>query len=305
MQPVTHFIEQRARLLRAVREYFHDQGVLEVTTSTLRSHGVTDPNLQNIPVQIGDARMFLQTSPEYAMKELLAETRVSMYQVCPAYRGGEAGRRHRIEFQMLEWYRVGFSSMDLADDVMRLLDTSLKTFGREDVESRRISYRSLFEEHLGFNPHTASDNVLLDAAAARQLSHLDTGSQQEDYLDGLFSAVIEPALSSPTIVFDYPSCQAALAQLRINDEGDEVADRFELYAGGIELGNAYNELKDAAELRARFEAHNDLRRARQLPAMAIDEGFLAAMDRMPACSGIAIGVDRLLMWLLDLDELPG
>ena len=305
----------RAELLRAIREYFFQQSVMEVITPTLRRFGVTDPNLDNVSLQAGGQEMFLQTSPEYAMKQLLAETGASIYQLCPAFRGGESGSRHRMEFQMLEWYRVGFDLQMLADDLEALLKHATQALSASfnisanisTAPIQRCSYRDLFMERLGVNPHQATiDDLKAQAQTcqASELNHLGEDALLEDYLDGLFATCVEPHLLAPTIVFDYPDCQAALAQLKVNAAGEQVADRFEFYAAGVEIANAYAELTDAEELRQRFLRHNQVRQERGQRQMPLDEGFLAAMPQMPDASGIALGMERLMMWLLGRGTLP-
>ena len=319
----------RHDLLQAVRQYFYDQGLQEVTTPTLGHYGASDPNLINLtvtdaPANIGGddtqgGRYYLQTSPEYAMKRLLAQHRQSIFQICAAYRGGESGERHRPEFQMLEWYRCGFGLAALMDDVSNLLrfcadriqqhqpdQDSLFNYLAEGCPER-VEYQTLFRAAFGLNPHTATVRELAALATAQGVGHLPdvaTHADQRhgsrppaaaDYLDALFALVIEPELRAPTIVYDFPACQAALARIHHNSAGDRVSARFELYALGMELANAYDELNDAAELRRRFAANNQIRRARGLPEVPDDDDLLAVISHMPDCAGVALGIDRLLM----------
>ncbi len=288
-------IERRAALLHAVRGYFRASDVLEVTTPLLRAYGVTDPHLTNLAVgQEG----YLQTSPEYAMKMLLAEHGRSIFQICPAFRGGESGNRHQLEFQMLEWYRVGFSLAALMNDLGLLLnavgaEAESKVF---DEPPRQIAYSALFESRYQLNPHQASLDALMSCCRQAGGGHLDEKSDKADCLDYLFS-LIEPTLLQPTIVYDFPVCQAALAETGTDTSGNAVSFRFELYAEGLELANAYQELCQANELRARFIANNERRRELGLPEMALDEEFLSIAGEIPACSGIALGIERLMMAL--------
>jgi len=262
------------------------------------------------------------------MKRVLADQQCSIYQICPAYRGGETGIRHRIEFQILEWYRCDFNLAELMDDLLALLnliardmvdagykeDGWLHFFAADNFHVARREYRTLFEEAFNLNPHSATIDQLARLARAHDLNHLldDAGvgaadgaidSELEDYLDGLFASVIEPGLTEPTLVFDYPACQAALSQLEETERGDLVADRFEFYLSGMEVANAYHELLDAAELRDRIKNNNDKRARRGLNVIPEDKKLLEAMNSMPACSGIALGIDRLLMALMGRDSI--
>jgi len=305
----------RAELLHAVRAYFYQHHVLEVTTPTLGARGVTDSQIQNIEVVQQDQSYFLQTSPEYAMKRLLASMKGPIYQICPAYRGGEQGRNHNIDFMMLEWYRPGFVLSDLMKDVVDLLCAVTAALaplspvtGKFNFSNLpRIAYRELFENNFSINPHSATALELQamielhDIQCDHITNHFDEGTRS-DYLDILFSTVIEPQLELPTIVFDYPACQVALARLAEVD-GCQVANRFELFARGLELANGYYELGDPLELKDRMRQNNILRSARELPTMQLDEKLLASLESMPVCSGIALGVDRLLMVLLGKSSL--
>jgi elongation factor P--(R)-beta-lysine ligase len=305
----------RAELLKAIRAYFNHHKVLEVTTPTLGTRGVTDSQIQNIELVQQGRSYYLQTSPEYAMKRLLASTGTPIYQICPAYRGSELGANHNMEFTMLEWYRPGFTLRDLMEDVENLLIavvaalSSISPIAKEFSFAHlpQVAYRELFEKVFSINPHSATLGELTTLVESRGIecshitNHLDEGTRS-DYLDILFSTVIEPTLKQPTIVFDYPACQVALAQLAEVD-GFQVASRFELFARGLELANGYFELGNSVELKARMEANNVLRTTRNLPLIAPDEKLLASLEYMPECSGIALGVDRLLMILLGKSSL--
>lgn len=296
----------RSELNRAIRNYFHAGGLLEVTTPLLRDAGSSEVHLQNI-MTAGSPAQYLQTSPEYAMKCLLADSEVSLFQICPAFRGGEKGKRHSIEFQMLEWYRLGFSLTDLMDDLGALLNHLVRELGEAHQlsasfrEIGRVSYRELFEGAFGINPHQADLNRL--QALDFSFDHLGAEAREREMLDALFSTVIEPGLSEPTIVFDYPACQAALAEIKTSDEGDTVSDRFELYVSGVELANAYQELCDHKELASRFAENNRERRKLGRPEIPDDEALLAATEKLRESAGIALGIDRLAMVLLGVDSI--
>lgn len=296
-QPTTDrkMLEARAELLQQVRLFFAARGVLEVETPLLASAIGTDPLLD--PVRAGldipgrpAAEFFLQTSPEFAMKRLLAAGSGAIYQLGKAFRNGETGSRHNPEFTLLEWYRPGFTLAALMDEVDALAGAVLGT-----APARRITYSDLFMEHLAIEPLAAECDALRDLARDR----LDTtfASDNPDYwLDLLFSHCIEPQLQAPVFITHYPPSQAALAQLAADDRGRTVALRFELVARGMELANGYQELTDAGEQRRRFAADQARRRAEGLPVHPVDERFLAALEHgLPACAGVALGFDRLLM----------
>lgn len=286
-------LRRRAQMLAAVREFFAVRGVLEIETPLLCSSGVTDPALEPLLAQGASVagERFLQTSPEYAMKRALAAFGEPIFQIGKAFRDGEAGARHNPEFTLLEWYRPGFDHHQLMAEVAELV---MHCIGPRDLYT--ISYRELFLRELGLDPMLAESAAL--AACARE--HVDTGNLSGDrdlWLDLLLSHVIEPRLAGRGLcfVYDYPASQAALA--RIVRAGDvEVGQRFELYADGLEIANGYCELADAAEQRHRFEADNALRRERGQAQRPLDEKVLAALEHgLPECSGVALGMDRLLM----------
>jgi lysyl-tRNA synthetase class 2 len=285
-------LARRAELLAAVRGFFASRGVLEVETPLLASHGVTDPAIEPLVVQDGAmlcAPRYLQTSPEYAMKRLLAAGSGPIYQLCKAFRDGEAGRRHNPEFTMLEWYRPGFDHHALMAEVAELLELCLGPGGW-----RKVSYAELFEEHFALDPHRA-DAAELAAVARAQLDTGDLELDRDGWLDLLLSHRIEPALEGIVCVYNYPASQAALA--RVDDSGPvPVAERFEFYVDGLELANGYHELADPAEQARRFAADNAARRRRGLAERAPDPRLLAALQAgLPPCSGVALGFDRLVM----------
>ncbi len=285
-------LARRAELLAAVRGFFARRGVLEVETPLLASHGVTDPAIEPLVVQGGavvPAPRYLQSSPEYAMKRLLAAGSGPIYQLGRAFRDGEAGRRHNPEFTLLEWYRPGFDQHALMAEVAELLEYCL---GRRGW--RKVSYGDLFRAHLDLDPHRASAEAL--AALAR--AELDTDALELDrdgWLDLLLSHRIEPALEGIVCVHGYPASQAALA--RIDHSGPvPVAERFEFYVDGLELANGYRELADPEEQARRFAADNAARQRRGLAERTPDPRLLAALAAgLPACSGVALGFDRLVM----------
>ncbi|MEE4661065.1 MAG: EF-P lysine aminoacylase EpmA [Halieaceae bacterium] len=277
-------LRARAALLAQVRQFFQTRGVLEVETPLLCQYTVTDPNLT--PVASGTR--WLQTSPEYAMKRLLAAGSGPIYQVCKAFRAGEAGPRHNPEFTLLEWYRPDFDLTALMDETADLVSAVLGERPRET-----LSYRDLFLRYLDIDPLTAPTEDLARLARA----HVDYGGADEardTWLDLLMSHVLEPRLQGISLVHSYPRSQAALAVVEDAD-GQPVARRFELYVDGMELANGYLELTDATEQRARFERDNAALQAAGEPPRALDEALLAALEAgLPACAGVALGLDRLL-----------
>ncbi|MBC6429214.1 MAG: EF-P lysine aminoacylase GenX [Cellvibrionales bacterium] len=281
---------RRADLYRQLRAYFAAQGVLEVEVPLLGRAGGTDLQiaLMEVVAAGGDERLYLQPSPELFMKRLLAAGSGPIFYLGKCFRGGEQGGRHNPEFSMLEWYRPGFCLERLMADVAALMQRLVPGLA---MASR--PYAELFAEHCGVDPHRCSD-AELDALVAERTRY--RGQLNRDAaLSLLFAELVEPHLGAGGFfVVDYPAGQAAMAQL-VERDGVAVAERFEFYLEGVELANGYLELTDAAEQRARFQADNRERRARGLAEMPVDEKFLAALEAgLPACAGVALGVDRLL-----------
>jgi len=290
-------IQLRAKVLAKIRSFFATRNVLEVETPLLGKTSIPDPNIHSItanyyqPGSKNPETLYLQTSPEFAMKRLLTQFGVSIYQICKAFRSEEAGRLHNPEFTMLEWYRIGFDHHKLMDEMDDLLKEILNCPSAE-----RLSYRAAFSKYLGINPHKASLEELKNCAISHGLKaspDLLTDVNPDTWLNALLCHFIEPNLgkNSPTFIYDYPASQAALARIQ-----DGVASRFEVYIEGIEIANGFYELKDAKEQRQRFE--NDLKKRAQLglPTLPIDENFLSALEfGLPDCAGVALGVDRLIM----------
>jgi lysyl-tRNA synthetase class 2 len=294
----------RARMLDDVRTFFTARGVLEVQTPILSAAAITDPQIESLRTQIAGRRepFFLNTSPEFAMKRLLAAGSGDIYQVCKVFRDGEIGRWHEPEFTLLEWYRLGFDDHALMDEVAALLDALLGPL-RPRRPAGRITYREAMLRHAHVDIDTASLENLAVAASACGLdcrSELDRDAR----LDLLMSLVVGPqlGLDAPLFVYDYPASQAALARLKPQDP--PVAARFELYLDGIELANGFHELTDPREQRARFERENRLRESRGQPAMPVDEHLLSALEQgVPECAGVALGFDRLVAVALGAERL--
>ena len=281
----------RARVLRAIRAHFDAEGVLEVETPSLGSRTVTDPSIESLVARDRTGRAwYLQTSPEFAMKRLLAAGSGSIYQVTRAFRDGEQGRHHNLEFSILEWYRVGFDHHRLIDDVDALLDRILGI-----GPSRRMTFRDAFSRHLGLDPLTASPADLHDACRSHGFASRAAGAARDECLDWLLAAAVQPALGPGRVyLLDFPASQAALARLRT--DAAPVAERFELYVDGIEIANGYHELRDAGELHRRVRRDLEARAATGRPVPEVDERLLAAHEAgLPACAGVAVGLDRLVM----------
>lgn len=288
-------LKSRAQQLAFVRGFFAERGVLEVETPMLGRHGVTDVNLDGVAVSVdagGVSGGWLQTSPEYHMKRLLAAGSGSIFQVARVFRNGERGSRHNPEFSMLEWYRVGLDDTALMAEVSDLVCGWLEC-ERPDV----LSYRDAVRVIAGFDPMTISSHDLYHYCEQWLEPEQLAGMGRDDCLDLVMSFKVEPALGQkrPVFITRYPASQAALAKV-MSDDGYPVAHRFELYINGLELCNGYWELTDPAEQRARFVADNHRRKAAGKPEMAVDQAFLAALDAgLPESSGVALGLDRLLM----------
>ncbi len=292
----------RARLNRLVREFFDARGVLEVETPVLSRAGNTDPNIASFRLEFsgrtdgGPRTRWLRTSAEFPMKRLLAEGLGDCYELGRVFRDGEAGGRHNPEFTMLEWYRVGWTLEPLIDETAMLVQAALGLVGRE-ASLRKASFRDVYREALGIDPMTASIEELRAAFAG----DIDPeGLTRDDWLDLLMTHRIQPAFPDGQLLamYDYPATQCALAKVARRD-GVDVAERFELYLGPLELANGYHELTDATEQRARFERDHQVRAGRGLVRPPIDQALLAALAAgMPDCAGVALGVDRLLMAML-------
>ena len=283
----------RAALLAHIRSFFAARRVIEVETPLLGSSSATDPHLDSCKL----SQRYLQTSPEFAMKRLLAADSGAIYQICKAFRSGESGHRHNVEFTMLEWYQPGFDLSQLMDEVEELVD---KFIAHGAIA--RISYATAFLNSTGLDPHTAGLQALLDLAEAKvgvDRSVLVSDSDlltRSTCLDLIASHLVETGLSEPTFLYDYPACQSALARVVDDGDGHPVARRFELFVNSMELANGYLELTDAVELRRRFELDNRHRQLLNKETVPLDECLLAAMaDGLPNCAGVALGLDRLLM----------
>lgn len=299
-----HNLRARARVLAQIRHFFAERNVLEVETPVLSRCAVSDPFIDSLEVSFGfqpgveDERLYLQTSPEYAMKRLLAAGSGDIYSMAKVFRNGESGRRHNPEFTMLEWYRLGFDDRRLMAEVDALLRSVMP-----DLQVSYQSYAQLFESELGLDPHTTGVEQLQRVCR----EHVDAPFEDDDrdtWLNLLMSHVLEPRLQGAVFVHSYPASMAALAQVREDERGLPVAARFELFVNGIELANGYHELTDAAEQKRRLQADQQQRAALGLPQRPLEQRLVQALEAgLPDCAGVALGVDRLVMLALGAEGL--
>jgi len=293
-------IEARACLMSDIRHFFAQRKVTEVETPALSQAGNSDPNITSISTDCR-RKKYLRTSPEYAMKRLLAAGGYDIYEMGRVFRAGESGRYHNPEFTLLEWYRVGRNYLDLADEVIELI----RVCGRGQFDAwpaTRVTYRELFQQKTGLDPVYCSESDLESCARERGISVLSLNHEQ--WLDLIFSEVIQAALPGETftILHDFPAQQAALARIRAGDP--PVAERFEVFLGPMELANGYQELTDANEQLRRFEREARMAETRGEAKTPLDLNLIAALNHgLPECSGVALGVDRLLMSCLKLDRI--
>ncbi|MEX0643630.1 MAG: EF-P lysine aminoacylase EpmA [Pirellulales bacterium] len=319
-------LQQRATLLRKLREFFDERGFLEVETPLLAPEVI--PELHIEPMRVGDCPLFLpcevdagcnitqekgtvprdvlwylQASPELHMKRLLAAGATAIYQVTRSFRNGECGQLHNPEFTIVEWYRVG-DDMQAGMDLLDALAQSLLG----TPPALRTTYANAFEQHLGLNAYNASADELATATANAKVAIPDgiNRSNRDEWLNLLLATRIEPQLGRdrPEILYHYPASQSSLAQVISTPAGHQVAERFELYYRGIELANGFHELVDATELRRRLEAVNVARVADGRRVLPMPERLLAAMERgLPPCTGCALGIDRLTMLALGTESI--
>jgi lysyl-tRNA synthetase class 2 len=284
----------RAVIIAKIRDFFAKRNVIEVETPLLSHSTNPAPHLNSFSFN----DLYLQTSPEFAMKRLLAAGSGDIYQICKAFRKDEIGRLHNPEFTILEWYRIGFNHHDLMDEVNDFLKLIINA-----PEAQRFTYQEIFEIFLKNNPHTSSVGQLKSIAKKNNLSISGLSDDYDTWLQLLFTHLIEPelGLECPVFIYDFPESQAMLA--RVHGERSRVASRFEVYFKGIELANGFHELNDAQEQRKRFMLDATKRQGLNLPPIPLDENFLAALSNLPDCAGVALGIDRLLLLAVDASLL--
>ncbi|WKE65456.1 EF-P lysine aminoacylase EpmA [Gallaecimonas kandeliae] len=301
-------LRRRAQLFADIRAFFAERGVLEVDTPILSQGSISDPHIEVMtsiytgPLAPQGLTLYLQTSPEFAMKRLLAAGSGPIYQLGKVFRNEEAGRRHNSEFCMLEWYRPSLDHHQLMDEIADLL---VAVAGMDRSRIEKLSYLAAFERSLGINPHRAS-LAELQALAQQHAGYGEVEEDRDTLLNLLVSFVIEPSLGTegPCFLYDYPASQAALARTAEDEHGHQVACRFELFIKGVELANGYFELTDAEEQRRRLLADGETRRALGRPYNNPDLRLADALAAgLPDCAGVALGVDRLLMVILDAKDI--
>lgn len=299
----------RARLNRLIREFFHARDVLEVETPILSRAGNTDPNIASFSTEFSGRTdgaphtRWLRTSPEFALKRLLAAGIGDCYELGRVFRDGEVGGRHNPEFSMLEWYRIGWDHHRLLDETTELVKDALTLVGRQ-ARLRVVAYRDLYLDALGVDPFLADDVALCDALGDGVINPQGLG--RDDWLDLLMTHRLQPGFDPDELlaVVDYPSSQCALARITDDAAGFRIAERFELFLGPLELANGYHELVDATEQAARFRNDGRVRQARGACVPPTDARMLAALGSgLSACAGVAIGIDRLLMAMLDTSRI--
>jgi len=288
-------LRKRAAIIAKIRNFFNTRNYLEVETPIMARFGISDPYLANIKARFRNQSYCLQTSPEYHMKRLLAAGSGAIYQLARVFRDDELGRWHNPEFTMLEWYQPGINHHQLIDEVDLLLQEVLVS-----APLIKKTYQQAFLEICDFDPITASVDQLKQIVASYELGNVlpDIEEDRDQYLFLLMSHVIEPGLSkesSPVAIYNFPISQAALAQVN-----NGFAERFEIYYCGVELANGFHELTDPSLQRVRFEQDNAIRKAQGFEQCSIDEYLIEALEQgIPPCSGVALGLERLLALALN------
>ena len=299
-------LQKRAQIINQIRQFFAGRNVWEVDTPSLCSSTVTDLHMQafvtefTCPPSGKTQSLYLQTSPEYAMKRLLCAGSGAIFQICKAFRNEDAGPNHNPEFTMLEWYRPGFDHLQLMEELSELVQVVLGCKAAD-----KISYQQACQQFLHLDPLSASLEEVRALGSELGYGHICAQEQNIDtLLQLLFCQHVEPNIGqdAPCFVYDFPASQAALA--RISSVDSRVAQRFELYYQGKELANGFHELADAREQRQRFSHENKQRAANGLEQVSIDGHFLDALQAgLPDCAGVAVGIDRLIMLALGESDI--
>lgn len=297
-------LRDRSELLQSLRSFLQQRQVLEVDVPVLGRSTVTDINIESINAVVSGNSVYLQTSPEYFMKRLLAAGSGDIFCLGKAFRDAEIGRRHNPEFTMLEWYRCGWDEHQLMDELAELISQIANARLGASLAVTKVSYADSFKAIFGIDPHSA-ELTCLQKMAVELGSESWAEESRANCLDLLFSVKVETQLPDGLVlIYDYPVCQAALAQIHLDAQGRSVSRRFEAFLNGMELANGYMELTDAGEQRLRFDRDFEQRNADGKPAIAVDEKLMAALDcGLPTCAGVAVGVDRLLMQLRGAESL--
>lgn len=297
-------LKHRSEVVWRIRQFFYESGFAEVHSPILSRDTVIDRHIDPVVLPgaslgigwLAESKFFLQTSPEFGMKRLLAAGAERIYQISSVFRAGERGEFHNPEFTMIEWYRVGDNFTQAVDLLVALLQAV-----KPEWNPKRTTYQQAFLDHAHICPLTSSVDQLADLALAKNLGvDRQWSTDRDDWLNLIFSEVVQPRLGStqPEVISHYPASQSALAKICQKDP--RVAERFELFIGGVELANGYHELLDAEELRKRNATVADQRTTDGKPPLPSESRLLAAMQAgLPACSGCALGLDRLLMVLCE------
>jgi len=295
-------LKERARILESVRAFFLQRNVLEVETPVISNAAITDPQIESFSTLFHQKEFYLHTSPEFYMKRLLAAGSGDIYQISKVFRDDENGRNHNPEFTMLEWYRLGFNHHQLMDEMELLLS---RLMIKEKVECQRLSYQQVFINQFEIDPFDADVFQLKQVAEKFNIeTPLGMHDDSDMWLDWLMVEKIAPDFpkDSFTFLYDYPATQASLARLDKNDS--RKANRFELFYGELELANGFYELTNADEQAKRFENDNIIRQQREQKLMPVDECLLDALKSgLPECSGVAIGIDRLMMVIMGAEHI--
>jgi len=303
-------VRRRAKILRDIREYFFAHNIIEVETPLLSAAATVDPHIQSfctdfLPTGQLSRRFFLNTSPEFPMKRLLAAGMSDIYSLGHVFRNDEIGERHNPEFTMLEWYRLGIDHHQLMESITTLLQTvcQYELLGK-------YSYKQLFNDYFSVDPHTAP-TLSIEKLVGKYINESIQDLTRNDCLDLLFSHIIEPELGvnnhktlQGVFVYDYPESMSALSKVIVNEEGQRVAARFELFVNGLELANGYLELTDSLEQVQRFNEDVKTRKKLNLHVYPYDKALIEALEHgLPTCSGVALGVDRLHMLLIGSHDI--
>ncbi|MDR0336132.1 MAG: EF-P lysine aminoacylase GenX [Planctomycetaceae bacterium] len=303
-------IQYRSEQLYRIRNFFRERNFVEVQTPVLSADTIVDLHVEPIAVTDsslpqtphGDQTYYLRTSPEFAMKRLLSSGMEAIYEIGTVFRKNDRGQFHNVEFTMLEWYRVGDhyrAGMELLAELIRFIDNTLP-------EIVYCSFHDVFEKYTGANPHRVTAVECRQIAVQKNLPYPDSLTETEDWIDLLFSELVQPNLQS-VIVYDFPAAQSQLAQTRATSDSlgtITVSERYELFLNGIEIANGYHELRDATELRQRFRENLRRRLANNRPMLPVESRLLTAMESgFPESCGTALGIDRLLMVLLQTNSI--
>jgi lysyl-tRNA synthetase class 2 len=298
-------------MLKDIRAFFAERGVLELETPLFATGGATEPNLSSFcsshPAAASPQTLYLNTSPEFAMKRFVAACGEPAYQICKSFRADELGPNHNPEFTLLEWYRPGLGMFELMDEIEQLI----ARVRHDSAVFTRLSYAQAFNQAAGFDPHSVTATICRRCAERFDIEipvgmENDADTDVNAWLDWLLTQHVLPGLKPDgfTFIHDFPRTQSSLAELHRDQQGRTVAARFELYYGELELANGFVELRDADEQQARFEQDNRTRLRNGQALVPVDDYLLAALRHgLPACTGVALGLDRLLMLLCGATDI--